>query len=107
MVRKRRRKTAKSVAMVRPGGDWWNDVADDALDLGADVGVGLGGQPKVVGGAFEMSNGLPDDFCLSTRLLLDASAQLLERTTPRTTRPLRSTPITGASSLLRAGPPAC
>src|SRR5262249_37543911 len=55
---------------------------------------------------FEMSNGLPDDFCLSTRLLLGA-AQLLERTQPRTTRPLRSTPITGASSLLRAGPPAC
>jgi hypothetical protein len=50
VVRKRRRKTAKSVAMARPGGDGWDDVADDVLDLGADVGVGLGGQPKVVGG---------------------------------------------------------
>jgi hypothetical protein len=36
--------------MARPGGDGWDDVADDVLDLGADVGVGLGGQPKVVGG---------------------------------------------------------
>src|SRR5207244_11321989 len=33
-------------------------------------------------------------------------AWLIERTQPRMTRPLRSAPITGASSLLRAGPPA-
>jgi len=31
---------------------------------------------------------------------------LIERTRPRTTRPLRSAPITGASALLQAGPPA-
>ena len=33
--------------------------------------------------------------------------RLIERTPPRATRPLGSTPITRASSLLRAGPPAC
>ena len=33
-------------------------------------------------------------------------ARLIERTQPRMTRPLGSTPITGASQLLRAGPPA-
>ena len=49
-VRKRRRKTAKSVAMTRPGGDGRDDVADGLLDPGGDVRVGLGGQPQVVGG---------------------------------------------------------
>jgi hypothetical protein len=31
-------------------GDGWDNVADDALDLGGDVGVGLGREPEVVGG---------------------------------------------------------
>ena len=49
-VRKRRRKTAKSVAMARPCGDGRDDVAGGLLDAGGDVRVGLGGQPQVVGG---------------------------------------------------------
>src|SRR6266576_4812414 len=54
---------------------------------------------------FEISNGLPGDFSPSTRLLPE-NFWLIERTRPRTTRPLCSAPITGASALLRAGPPA-
>src|SRR6266576_3047140 len=54
---------------------------------------------------FEISNGLPGDFSPSTRLLPE-NFWLIERTRPRTTRPLRSAPITGASALLQAGPPA-
>src|SRR6266576_1855593 len=53
----------------------------------------------------EISNGLPGDFSPSTRLLPE-NFWLIERTRPRTTRPLRSAPITGASALLQAGPPA-
>ena len=49
-VRKRRKNTAKSVAMARPSCDRRDDVTDDASNLGGDVGVGLGGQPEVVGG---------------------------------------------------------
>ena len=48
-VRKRRKNTAKSVAMARPFRDRRDDVTDDASNLGGDVGVGLGGQPEVVG----------------------------------------------------------
>ena len=44
-VRKRRRNTAKSVAMTRSCRDGRDDVADGALDAGGDVRVGLGGQP--------------------------------------------------------------
>src|SRR5664279_2749711 len=47
---KRRRQTAKSVAMAcarRVGRD---DVAGGLLDSGGDVRVRLGGQPQVVGG---------------------------------------------------------
>src|SRR5437762_4908963 len=54
---------------------------------------------------FEISNGLPGDFSPSTRLLPE-NFWLIERTRPRTTRPLRSAPITEASALLQAGPPA-
>ena len=50
VVRKRRRQTAKSVAMARPCGDGRDDVAGSLLDAGGDVRVGLGGQPQVVGG---------------------------------------------------------
>ena len=56
---------------------------------------------------FEISNGL------SLRLQLAHATppqtprvRLIERTQSQMTRPLRSTPITGASPLLRAGPPA-
>jgi hypothetical protein len=52
----------------------------------------------------EMSNGLPDDFSSSTRFLPDTRLTTVNK--PRRTRPLRSTPITGASPLLQAGPPA-
>src|ERR1035437_8795817 len=52
-----------------------------------------------------MSNGLPDDFSSSTRFLPGTPVDPTDE--PRTTRPLRSTPITGVSALLRAGPPAC
>jgi hypothetical protein len=45
-------------------------------------------------------------FNLSTRLLLQTALELIERTQSRTTRPLRSAPVTGASPLLRTGPPA-
>ena len=56
---------------------------------------------------FEISNGLPGDFNSSTRLLPNPNgSRLIERTQSQMTRPLRSTPITGASPLLRAGPPA-
>ena len=34
----------------RPSGGGRHDVADSLLDAGGDVGVGLGGQPQVVGG---------------------------------------------------------
>src|SRR6266545_551854 len=52
----------------------------------------------------EISNGLPCDFCPSTRFL---PGTLVDRTgEPRTARPLRSTSVTEASALLRAGPPA-
>jgi hypothetical protein len=54
---------------------------------------------------FEISNDLACDFNWSTEFLPDP-ARLTRSTQPRTTRPLRSTPITGASALLRAGPPA-
>ena len=40
------------------------------------------------------------------RLLPNPRFRLIEQTQPQMTRPLRSTPITGASPLLRAGPPA-
>ena len=55
---------------------------------------------------FEISNGLADDFNWPIELLPD-TVRLMRSTQSRTTRPLRSTPVTGASSLLRAGPPAC
>jgi hypothetical protein len=43
---------------------------------------------------FEITNGLPDDFSSSTRLLPDPGP--VDRTnTPRTTRPLGSTPLRG------------
>src|SRR5664279_4290344 len=57
--------------------------------------------------AFEISNGLPDDFSSLTRLLPDLSP--VDRTNmPRMTWPLRSTPTAtaGTSPLLRASPPA-
>src|SRR5664280_1286090 len=57
--------------------------------------------------AFEISNGLPDDFSPLTRLLPDLSP--VDRTNmPRMTWPLRSTPTAtaGTSPLLRASPPA-
>ena len=41
---------------------------------------------------FQMSNGLPSAFNSSTRLLLQAALELIERTQSRTTRPLRSAP---------------
>ena len=44
-------------------------------------------------------------LCSSTRLFPE-NIWLIERTQPRTTRGLRSAPITRASALLRAGPPA-
>lgn len=47
---------------------------------------------------FEISNGLVCDFNWSTELLPD-TARLMRSTQSRTTRPLRSTPVTGASSL--------
>src|SRR6266704_661186 len=53
----------------------------------------------------DISNGLPGNFSSSTRLLPE-SFWLIERTQPRTARPLRSALITRASALLRAGPPA-
>src|SRR6266566_3952535 len=53
----------------------------------------------------EISNGLPGNFSSSTRLLPE-NFWLIERTQPRTARPLRSALITRASALLRAGPPA-
>jgi len=37
VVRKRRRKTAKSVAMVGSCGHGWDDVAEGVLDPGGDV----------------------------------------------------------------------
>ena len=56
---------------------------------------------------FEISNGLSGDFNSFTRLLPNPNGfRLIERIQPQMTRPLRSTPITGASPLLRAGPPA-
>ena len=55
---------------------------------------------------FEIANGLPGAFNSSTRLLLQAALELIERTQSRTTRPLRSAPVTRASPLLRTGPPA-
>ena len=54
---------------------------------------------------FGISNGLSCDFDSPTRLLPGIAWLIAEQT--RMTRPLRSTPITGASPLLRAGPPAC
>jgi hypothetical protein len=54
---------------------------------------------------FKMSNDLPFGSDLPTRVLPD-QVRLFARTKPRMSQPLRSTPITGASSLLRAGPPA-
>ena len=39
--------------MARPSCDRRDDVTDDALNLGGYVGVGLGGQPEVVGGVAE------------------------------------------------------
>src|SRR5450759_4565024 len=57
--------------------------------------------------AFEISNGLPDDFSSLTRLLPDLSP--VDRTNmPRMTWPLRFTPTAtaGTSPLLRASPPA-
>jgi len=53
VVRKRRRQTAKSVAIGRPRCDGWDDVADGLFDSGGDVRVGLGGQMKVVAGVGE------------------------------------------------------
>ena len=53
---------------------------------------------------FEILNDFPCDTSLPTRFLPGA---LVDQTNkPRMVRPLRSTPITGASSLLRTGPPA-
>ncbi len=49
-VRKRCRKTAKSVAMACRCCDGRDDITEDTLDLGGDVRVGLGGQPEVVVG---------------------------------------------------------
>src|ERR1700691_1661722 len=49
-VRKRRRKTAKSVATARPWRDGRDDIPEGMLDPGDDVRVGLGGQPQVVVG---------------------------------------------------------
>ena len=48
----------------------------------------------------------PIDFSSLIQLLPTTRPGLTGQTQPQTTRPLRSTPITGASSLLRAGPPA-
>ena len=47
-----------------------------------------------------------DPTCPLVSSQTDSAARLLERTNPSMSRPLRSTPITGASPLLRAGPPA-
>ena len=56
---------------------------------------------------FEISNGFADDFSSLIQLLPRPTwPWLTGQTQPQMTRPLRSTPITGASSLLRAGPPA-
>ena len=55
---------------------------------------------------FEISNGFADDFSSFMQLLPGPRPRLTGQTQPQTTRPLRSTPITGASPLLRAGPPA-
>ena len=49
VVRKRRRQTAKSVAMTRASREGRDDIAGGLLDPGGDIGVGLGGQPEVVG----------------------------------------------------------
>src|ERR1019366_7439914 len=54
---------------------------------------------------FEISNGLPGAFNLSMRFLPE-HFRLIRRIKPRTTRSLRSAPVTGASPLLRTGPPA-
>src|SRR5665647_787833 len=51
---------------------------------------------------FEISNDFPCDTDLPTRLL---PGTLVDRTKqPLMVRPLRSTPVTGVSSLLRTGP---
>src|SRR5918996_603841 len=54
---------------------------------------------------FEMTNGLSDDFSSLTQFLPD-QRPVDQTNKPQATRPLRSTPITRASPLLRAGPPA-
>jgi hypothetical protein len=56
---------------------------------------------------YAVLQGPPLDFNSFTRLLPNPNGfRLIERIQPQMTRPLRSTPITGASPLLRAGPPA-
>src|SRR5260370_11961902 len=52
-VRKRCRKTAKSVAMGRPCCEPRDDVTEGTLDLGSDVRVRPGGQPQVAAGVGE------------------------------------------------------
>ena len=54
---------------------------------------------------FEISNGLPGDFSSPIELLPD-TARLIERTSHGRPGPFAPPPITGASPLLRAGPPA-
>jgi len=49
-VRKRRRQTAKSVAIAWPRCGGRDDIADGLFDSGGDVREGLGGQMKVVAG---------------------------------------------------------
>src|SRR6266581_5246415 len=55
---------------------------------------------------FGMLNGFPSGPDLPTRLLPEHRLVARE-SKPQMSRPLRSAPITGVSSLLRAGPPAC
>src|ERR1019366_3048379 len=54
---------------------------------------------------FEIANGLPGASTSSIRFLPE-HFRLIRRIKPRTTRPLRSAPVTGTSPLLRTGPPA-
>jgi len=61
--------------------------------------------PRLQTARFEISNGLPGAFNLSMRFLPE-HFRLTGRIKPRTTRPLRSAPVTEASPLLRTGPPA-
>ena len=55
---------------------------------------------------FGMTNGLSIGPDLPTRLLPGDALPVARANKPRMSRPLRSTPITEASPLLRAGPPA-